>query len=50
VGRNIAKKGEEKADILNAFFALVFNSPTGYSQGIQSPVLEDRDGEQNRLP
>jgi len=26
------------------------NSQTGYSQGIQPPVLEDRDGKQNKPP
>jgi len=35
---------------LNAFFVSVFNSQTGYSQGTQPPVLEDRDGEQNKPP
>jgi len=44
VGRNIANKDEEKAEILNAFFVLVFSSQTGYSQGTQPPVLENREG------
>jgi len=47
VAGNTDTKAEEKA---NAFFASVFNSQTGYSQGIKPPVLEDRDGEQNKPP
>jgi len=47
---NIATENEEKAKVLNAFFASVFNSHTSYSQRIQSPELEDRDGEQNKPP
>jgi len=47
---NIANKDEEKAEVLSAFFASVFKSETGYSQGIQPPALEDREGEQNKPP
>jgi len=50
VGGNIAKKDQEKAEVLNASFTLVFNSQTGYSQGTQHPVLDHRDGEQNKPP
>jgi len=49
-GGNIAKKDEEKAEVLHAFFASVFNSQTSYSEGTQPPVLEDRDGGQNKPP
>ncbi|GAB0207546.1 mitochondrial enolase superfamily member 1 [Grus japonensis] len=49
-GGNIATKGEEKAEVLNAFFASVFNSQTSCPQGIQPPELEDRDGKRNKPP
>jgi len=48
--RNIAYKDEEKAEALNAYFASVFNSQTSYSQDSQPPVLEGRQGEQNKPP
>jgi len=49
-GGSIANKDEEKAEVLSAFFTAVFNSQTSYSQGTQPPLLEDRDGAQNKPP
>jgi len=48
-GGNIVNKDEEKAGVLNAFFSSVYSSQTGYSQGSQPPLLEDRNGE-NKPP
>jgi len=47
-GGNIASKDEEKAEVLNACFASVFKSQSGYSQCIQLPELEDREEGQYR--
>ena len=49
-GGNIVTEDEEKAEVLIAFFASVFNRQTSYPQGTQPPELEDRDGEQDEPP
>ncbi|KAK4827457.1 hypothetical protein QYF61_018178 [Mycteria americana] len=49
-GGNIVTKDEEKAEVLNAFFASVFNSKTSCCPGTQPLELQDRDGEQNEAP
>jgi len=50
VRENIANKYEEKAEVLNAFFASVFIIQTAYSQGSQPPALKDREGDWNKPP
>ncbi|KAK4826056.1 hypothetical protein QYF61_004171 [Mycteria americana] len=49
-GGKIETKDEEKAEVLNAFFASVCNSKTSCSPGTQPPELEDRDGEHDEAP
>ncbi|KAK4810452.1 hypothetical protein QYF61_004232 [Mycteria americana] len=49
-GGNTVTKDEEKAEVLNAAFASVFNSRANCSLGTQPLELEDRDGDQNGAP
>jgi len=49
-GGNLVTKEEEKAEVLNAFFASVFNSKRSCSPDTQPPEKEDGDGEQKATP
>ncbi|KAK4831229.1 hypothetical protein QYF61_016327 [Mycteria americana] len=49
-GGNTVTKDEEKAEIVNSFFASVFNSRVNCSLGTQPPESEDRVGDQNGAP
>ncbi|KAK4818602.1 hypothetical protein QYF61_015464 [Mycteria americana] len=49
-GGNTVTKDEEKAEVLNAAFASVFNSRANCSLGTQPLELEDRDRDQNGAP
>lgn len=49
-GENIVTKEKGKAEELNAFFTLVFNTRNGYHEGSQFSQLVNRDWEQTRSP
>jgi len=43
-GENLGTKDGAKTEVLNAFFASVFNSKGSCSPDTQPPEQEDRDG------
>jgi len=46
---NMVTKNQDKAEVLNTFFATVFNSKTNCFLVTQPLALVDRGGQQNRL-
>ena len=47
---NTGTKEEEKVEVLNAAFALVFNNKMSCSWATKPPELQDRGGDQNEAP
>lgn len=50
VRRNVVMKDEDKAEVLNGFFAFVFIREVNCSQGTQTSELEDGDQECDEAP
>lgn len=47
---DMVTKNKEKTEIFNNIFASVFNNQSVFSQGTQTPELEERDNEHNEAP